>query len=424
MLIFLSVILQCLLALSVPAPAGLDLAVVIQGGILLSILVCGMWRSALHPTGGDFDQRTILLYSALLGYFFLRALFDVVAQEGSAMEFIRHTASITVPGACFLPWLFTFRRGSLSRLMIWSALPGLLQLMLILGVQTFVGSADDGAQAAIQRITLIDPRTTQTGIVFLFGLLATCAVIPSSRYLRFSSATGCAIMLIICMATLMRSMLLILGCQLVVAVLCSILSHGVGHTLRKLAPSVVLAAFASVFAVAAVPRFHASIDAFVERVSTTDLGEGRVNGEWDIALSQFAHAADDSLSTALFGFGPRFSFESSFGDARAYLHNLELFWLIFYGIVGATIGCGLLYVCSVRVVRNCRGASLSSCYVACCWFGLLAYAQVFAVHKLVLYNVQFATLVVVISVSVPGVAPRKAKGPGSWQMQLRRRVLR
>ena len=410
--------------LSAPAPPGLDLVVVIQGGILLAILACGMWRSALYPAGGDFDRRTIMLYSALLGYFFLRAVFDIVLQEGQAIEFIRHTASITVPGACFLPWLFTARRGSLSRLMIWSALPGLLQLILILGVQMFVGSADDGAQAAIERITLIDPRTTQTGIVFLFGLLATCAVIPASKYLRLVSAVGCAIASVVCMATLMRSMLLILGCQLVVAVLCSILSHGVGYTLRKLMPSVAFAALASVLALASVPRFHASMEAFVERVSTTDLGEGRIEGEWDIALSQFAYASGDSLLTALFGFGPRFSFESSFGDARAYLHNVELFWLIFYGLVGAAIGCGLLYACSARVIRNCRGASLASCYVACCWFGLLAYAQVFAVHKLVLYNVQFAILLVVISVSVPGVAPRKAEGAGTGQIDLRRRLSR
>jgi hypothetical protein len=409
LLIFLSVLLQCVLVLSAPAPAGFDSAVAFEGALLLSILICGIWRSTWYPARDGFDRRTIWLYSALLGYLLLRAMFDALAEMSSASELIRHVASIIVPGVCFLPWLFTSTRGSLSRLMIWSAVPGLLQIVVILWVQIFVASAADGAQAVIGRITLVDARTTQTGIVFLFGLFATYAVIPGSKSLRLASAVGCAVALVVCMATLMRSMLLILGCQLVVAVLCSFLFYGVWNSLRRLALPLALAALAAILALAVVPRFQASIEAFVERMGMTDLGEGRIEGEWDIALSQFTSAADESLTTALFGFGPRFSFESSFGDTRSYLHNVELFWLIFYGLVGAAIGCVMLWAGSIRVIRNCGSGSVASCYVACCWFGLIAYAQVFAVHKLVLYNVQLAILVVVASVSSSGVMPRKAR---------------
>jgi hypothetical protein len=411
LLIFLTVLLQCVLVLSAPAPAGFDSAVAVEGALLLSILICGIWRSTWYPARDGFDRRTIWLYSALLGYLLLRAMFDAFAEIGSASELIRQVASIIVPGVCFLPWLFTSARGSLSLLMIWSAVPGLLQIIIILWSQIFVASAADGAEAVIGRITLVDARTTQTGIVFLFGLLATYAVIPGSKFLRLASAVGCAVALVVCMATLMRSMLLILGCQLVVAVLCSFLLYGVWNSLRRLALPLAFAALAAVLALAVVPRFQASIAAFVERMGVTDLGEGRIEGEWDIALSQYTSAADQSLTTALFGFGPRFSFESSFGDTRSYLHNVELFWLIFYGLVGTAIGCVMLWAGSVRVIRNCGSGSLASCYVACCWFGLIAYAQVFAVHKLVLYNVQLAILVVVASVSSSGVTPRKARVP-------------
>lgn len=409
MLIFLSVLLQCVLVLSSPAPAGFDSAVAFQGVLLLSILICGLWSSTWYPASADFDRCTIWLYLVLLGYLLLRAMFDALAEMGSASEVIRHVASIIVPGICFLPWLFTSSRGSLSRLMIWSAVPGLLQIIVILWVQTSVVPAADGAEAAIGRITLVDSRTTQTGIVLLFGALVTYAVIPNSKYLRFASAVGCAVALVVCMATLMRSMLLILVCQLVVALLCSFLFYGVWRGLRRLALAFVLAAIAAILALAVVPRFQASIDAFVERMGAIDLGEGRIEGEWDIAVSQYTSAADESLTTALFGFGPRFSFEASFGDTRSYLHNVELFWLIFYGLAGATIGCMMLWAGSVRVIRNCGSGTLASCHVACCWFGLIAYAQVFAVHKLVLFNVQLAILIVVASVSSSGVTLRRAR---------------
>jgi hypothetical protein len=412
------------LVLSAPAPAGFDSAVVVEGVLLLSILICGVWRSIWYPARDGFDRRTIFLYSALLGYPVLRAAFDALAETGSASELIRHVVPLTVPGVCFLPWLFTSRRGSLSHLMIWSAVPGLLQIGVIFWVQIFLAPASDGAQAAIERITLGDARTTQTAIVFLFGLLATYAVIPAATSLRFSAAVGCTVALVICMATLMRSMLLILGCQLVVAVLCSFRFYGVWNSLRRLALPLALAVLTALLVLAAVPRFHASIDALVERIGATDFGEGRLEGEWDIALSQFSSAAGESPSIAMLGFGPRFSFESSSGDQRSYLHNIELFWLIFYGFSAAAIGCGVLWSVSTRVIYKCKSGTLASCYVACCWFGLIAYAQTFAVQKLVLFNVQFAILVIVAAhqpASASGCAPQgAARDSRQWNASVRR----
>lgn len=412
MLIFLSILLQSLLVLAAPAPTGFDSVVVVEGVLLLFILVCGVCCKAWYPAQRGFDRRTASLYLILVGYLILRAAVDAFADTSSISEVIRHVAPITTPGICFLPWFFASRPGSLSRLMLWSALPGLIQITIILWVQIFVASAADGEQAAIGRITLFDARTTQTGIVFLFGLLATCVVIPDSKSLRAAAVVGLSFALVVCMATLMRSMLLIVGCQLVVALLCSFRVYGLCKGLRRHALPLALAVLAVLLLLICVPRFQASFEGFVERMGTTDLVEGRLEGEWDIALSQFSSAAGESPSIAMLGFGPRFSFESSFGDQRSYLHNIELYWLILYGVSGAAIGCGVLWSVSARVIQKCRSGTFTSCYVACCWFGLIAYAQTFAVHKLVLFNVQFAILVLVASLPASGAMGQKSGASG------------
>ena len=124
-----------------------------------------------------------------------------------------------------------------------------------------------------------------------------------------------------------------------------------------------------------------------------DVGD---NGRNDELLSALSVYLSSSSFEILFGIGPGTEFSVEEGDDRSYIHNSVLYFLVYGGVFGLCIYIFIHYYLIRILLRNSRvekypiSLSLASLLLA-----LLIYAQFFAVHKTLPYNLMFITILMV-----------------------------
>jgi len=154
---------------------------------------------------------------------------------------------------------------------------------------------------------------------------------------------------------------------------------------RGAAAFTLLVAVASI-AVVAIPYSRSLASAIVLRLQERD--NNRVVDEWTPA---FGAMMDAGAAGVLAGVGSGESFVTASGDQRTYVHNLVIYAALYYGVPGAgliLLAYLLLVVGLVR--RGLRGGGPRFLALAALTVALLVYAQFFAVHKLLSYNLMLA----------------------------------
>lgn len=156
----------------------------------------------------------------------------------------------------------------------------------------------------------------------------------------------------------------------------------------RVAGTLALALLLASTAVAAVPALRVLASAVVLR-SRTDQDNGRLTNEWLPAVKRVV-ASPTSLAL---GIGAGDSFITGEGEVRTYVHNLVIYSLLYGGLFGlvatalfyATVG--VLLARAGSTAHGFEPAALLALLVA-----LIVYAQFFAIHKLLSYNLMVALI--------------------------------
>ncbi|MCW5589280.1 MAG: O-antigen ligase family protein [Legionellales bacterium] len=254
---------------------------------------------------------------------------------------------------------------------------------------------------SLSRITLLDPRTTEP-------LLFCNAVIPIVYILDKNTILIKKILFFIViligffaiMITLTRSM--ILAC-LIAWIFCAI------HYYKYKSSSVtepfnlinsgkkVKKTTACIFMILVLISiymlfFHGVFQALLMRINnqnitgnTQDYTNGRLYDEWLPAIKIWINS---SWLNILFGIGSGNPFYTSLNDSRTYIHNLSIYFLVYGGLFGLMWGLlfyGILFSSLLKKAKQLK--CIEYLGLACLLLCLFIYAQFFAVHKLLIYNI-------------------------------------
>jgi hypothetical protein len=156
----------------------------------------------------------------------------------------------------------------------------------------------------------------------------------------------------------------------------------------------VLALLVTSTAVILVPTLRVLVSAVALR-SRTDQDNGRLTNEWLPAVQRVS-ASPSSLAL---GIGAGQSFITGDGEPRTYVHNLAIYMLLYGGLLGV-IATAILYlsVGALLARRALRERGLENAALLALLVALSVYAEFFAVHKLLSYNLMIA---LITAASVP-----------------------
>ncbi len=374
-------------------------AVLVQGICLAVVFCVGLGRAVGIRKPPCWRKSIIPVLTVLwIVYLLLRALCELDYETQSLFQTFRSTAPVTLPLIAILPWFWSMDGTIAHKILAWSSVVGIFQLCLMLWIQiTGSTGAPNAQQALVDRITILDPRTTQTGLCFLFALLSPASLLHAKASIRIASSLAFSAALALSLGAVMRSILLVAGIELAIGLVACLSFPQL--TRRKIVRSLLMttaAAFVGFLLLIQVPLVGSALDALGSRLTSSSLGEARTEDEWIPALEQSILRQPTSLAIAAWGIGPAATIETESKDVRPFVHNIVLQWLVFYGVTGLTLGMMLLIAVGRGLALSVRTApSLLSVAAGCAFSGLVGYSLVFAVHKLVLFNFQLGILALI-----------------------------
>lgn len=284
-----------------------------------------------------------------------------------------------------------------------STLPATLRAMVLVGVAhaifllvlfgTGVQDLLDLRAVFLGRTTLLDARTTIP--LFLASAVLPLAWIGEGRASR---RVGALILVALSVAgalsTQTRSQLLAMA----MGMLTFLPFYGVwwahrhGRSLaratRRMLAIGVVSALVMAGAVVTVPTLRVLAQAVTLRTAA-DQDNGRIANEWVPAMQQVSASA----SSMTLGIGAGRSFITGEGEERTYVHNLGIYSLVYGGVSGVLITAIFYLVVAMALIRRFRHeGGLESAAMLALLVALATYAQFFAVHKLLSYNLLLALI--------------------------------
>lgn len=389
-----------------PAPTALGVVELLLVLGVIAIAAGGLVGARLLHTGQIGATHASIL--AALAVYCLSQLVTLslgILQGAAPAAAIRAVAPylLFLPVAAALPFLSraeTVRPAVRAMVFAGLAHAVFLLVLFVTGVQDIL----DLRAVFFGRTTLLDARTTIP--LFLASVLLPLAWLtagrPASR--RVAALGLVALSTAGALSTQTRSQLLAMAAGgavflvLHVARWAARYGRSVGGALRRVTVIAAVALALTAAAVATVPTLRVLAQAVVLRTEA-DQDNGRLANEWIPAVRQVS-ASPASLAL---GIGAGATFVTGEGEERTYVHNLGIYALVYGGITGViatallylVIGAGLFH--RARTDAGLEGAALLALLVA-----LVVYAQFFAVHKLLSYNLMLAVLA---GAAVPPLAP-------------------
>lgn len=321
-----------------------------------------------------------------------------------------------IPYLVFAPVMIlgvAFKRDRATIESIRSALiiAGTVQAVYMIGLYvTGVQSLLDLNAVYLGRTTLLDARTTVPLFLASAILPLSSLVEGSSRFARLRALVVMAISVLAALSTQTRSQLVAIAVAYLFFAFCG----SVWRT-RALHQSFIaaLARFATVLIVggASVAVVGASV-APVRILARTlamrteeSVDTGR-REEWGAAADRIVSGGPITQTT---GIGAGSAFTTDDGESRTYVHNLTIYSLLYNGFVGL-VGVFLLYVVvTATLVRNAFiGGHAAALSLSALLVSQYVYAQFFAVHKLLSYNVMVAIICQAALVGAAPLARRRA----------------
>jgi len=384
-------VLLLLTLVGAPAPTSIGWAELAMVGLTGLIVFFGV--TGLHAKRLAFSPNSRLLLFAISAY-------ALVLVGGSTLGVIRGSeppavARAVAPYLLFLPIAaaLLLRRQSdesgadwdaaIARVMI---LAGVAHAAYLFGLLLFgVGDLASLSSVFLGRTTLLDSRTTLP--LFLgAAVLPLGALIASDGWKRLAALLLSGLGWTAALSTQTRAQLIaLLGAALTFVVLYS----RIARVRRVLLLGTVGIAIAGVV-LAFVPPWSTLTRALIIRVQTAS-DNSRLDDEWIPAVRTLV---DDGPAATVTGIGAGRTFLTGAGEERTYVHNLGIYVLLYHGFAGV-LATGLLYLvlfaCLAR--RAVAEKDVLVAAFAAVLVGLALYAQFFAVHKLLSYNLMLALLV-------------------------------
>jgi len=243
------------------------------------------------------------------------------------------------------------------------------------------------------RTTLLDARTT-VPLFLASALLPLAWVGHGRRATRLGALLLVALSVAGALSTQTRSQLLALGTGMGTFLPCYGIwwarRHGrslAGATRRMVSIGLVSMVLVAT-AIFTVPALRVLAQAVTLRTAA-DQDNGRIANEWVPAMQQVS----SSTSAMTLGIGAGRSFITGEGEERTYVHNLVIYSLVYGGVSGVVIMAMFYLVVAMALVRRIRHeAGLESAAMLALLVALATYAQFFAVHKLLSYNLMLALI--------------------------------
>ena len=243
------------------------------------------------------------------------------------------------------------------------------------------------------RTTLLDARTTVP--LFLASALLPLAWIGDGRApRRLGALVLVALSVAGALSTQTRSQLLALGMGMGTFLPCYGIwwarRHGrsLARATRRMVSIGLVSAAVAAGAIFTVPTLRVLAQAVTLRTAA-DQDNGRIANEWVPAMQQVSSNA----GAMTLGIGAGRSFITGEGEERTYVHNLGIYSLVYGGVSGVVLTAVFYLVVAMALVRRFRHeAGLESAAMLALLVALATYAQFFAVHKLLSYNLLLALI--------------------------------
>lgn len=394
-----TVVLAAMLGLTLlgePAPTALGLVELLLVAGVIAIAGAGLVGARLLHAGHIGASHASIL--AVLAVYCLSQLLTLalgILQGASPAAAIRAVAPylLFLPVAAAIPFLSRAEtvRPAVRALVVAGVAHAIFLLALFAtGVQDIL----DLRAVFFGRTTLLDARTTIP--LFLASVLLPLAWLTAEHPpFRRVTALGLIVLSTVgALTTQTRSQLLAVAAGgLVFLAFYAIrwaVTHGrsVGGAMRRVVAIAVLALAVGTAAIATVPSLRVLAQSVALRTEA-DQDNGRLANEWIPAVRQVSVSA----TTLALGIGAGATFITGEGEERTYVHNLAIYSLVYGGITGV-IATALLYlVIAAGLLHRARtDAGLESAALLALLVALGVYAQFFAVHKLLSYNLMLALL--------------------------------
>lgn len=379
-----------------PAPTALGLVELLLVLGVVAIAAAGLVGARLLHAGQIGASHASIL--AVLAVYCLSHLLTLslgILQGASPAAAIRAVAPylLFLPVAAALPFLSRGETGRpVARALVVAGVAHAIFLLalFVTGVQDIL----DLRAVFFGRTTLLDARTTIP--LFLASVLLPLAWLTAGHGLSRRALALALVALSVAgaLSTQTRSQLLALTAGGLVFLALYALrwaaTHGrsVGGALRRVAAIAVVALALGAAAIATVPTLRLLAQSVALRTEA-DQDNGRLANEWIPAVRQVSA----SPTTLALGIGAGATFITGEGEERTYVHNLGIYALVYGGITGA-IATALLYlVIAVGLLHRARtNAGLEGAALLALLLAMVVYAQFFAVHKLLSYNLMLAVL--------------------------------
>jgi hypothetical protein len=135
-----------------------------------------------------------------------------------------------------------------------------------------------------------------------------------------------------------------------------------------------------------ISQFSASVP------GSDELGGGRISDEWQPALQTYRSG---NMVSWLFGIGAGTPFFTGSGEPRTYIHNLPIYLLLYNGAVGLALYVLLQLGVAWGFVRRVQAKNDFTAFACVSMLAVLnGFALLFAVHKLVAFNLLMAVILI------------------------------
>jgi len=124
------------------------------------------------------------------------------------------------------------------------------------------------------------------------------------------------------------------------------------------------------------------------------LGTGRFEDEWLPALSR---VREGTLLEKMFGIGAGNAFVTSNGERRTYVHNYLIYLILYQGVFGVLTFLILVASLGLRSIRGWwRSGDTCSLAALGALAALYSNSMLFAVHKLLSFNLAILTIYLLV----------------------------
>jgi len=378
-----------------PAPTAVGPAEALLVGCVLLLAIAALARARLVRQWQLGPSHLSILAVTAAYCLSLLAGMAVGLIRGASLPAVARAASpylVFLPVAASGAWL---GRGSTVaatvRAMVLVGLAHAIFLLALFG--TGVQDLLDLRAVFLGRTTLLDARTTVP--LFLASALLPLAWIGEGRVGRRLTAAALVTLSVAgALSTQTRSQLLALAA----GVITFLPFYGIwwarrtGRSLARATRRMVLAGLAGAVVagttIATIPTLRVLAQAVTLRTAT-DQDNGRIANEWVPAVRQVSATA----SSMVVGIGAGRSFITGEGEERTYAHNLGIYSLVYGGVSGVVIVTLFYLVLAMALARRFhRESNLESAALLALLVALVTYAQFFAVHKLLSYNLMLALI--------------------------------